>query len=118
MSNRWPVASVWRGYCRTAAARLTAVRLKKQEGFVELSHPTEREEEILSEVKNVRRHIPVGQQGTFQEQNTLYKSDHLLPLLKIVPVDTSLYCGTVWRSLFLKIKPWDYVNEQNIEFFL
>lgn len=83
---------------------------------MELKHPTEREEEILSEANNVRRHIPVGQQGTFQEQNTLYKSDHLLLLLKIVPIDTSLYCGTVWRSLFLKIKIWDYVNEQNIEF--
>lgn len=29
-----------------------------------------------------------GQQGIFQVPNTLYKSDHLLPLLKIVPTET------------------------------
>lgn len=56
----------------------------------------------MSEVIVVRRHVPPRQQGTFQEQNALYKTDHLLPLLKIVPTETGLYCEACVEELILK----------------
>lgn len=60
------------------------------------------------------RHVPAGQQGTVEEQNPLYKSDQLLPLLKIVPTEPRLYCEAVRKSSFLKIKSWVYVHEQTL----